>query len=114
MKKLLTLCVLILALSASLFAQAPEGINYQAIARDLTGSELANTPVAVQVHIMNSSLTTIYQEDHNATTNAFGLFNIVIGQGQNPTSNFSNINWAASPYYLRIYVDANGSGLVDM
>ncbi len=49
-----------------------------------------------------------------ATTNAFGLFNIVIGQGQNPTSNFSNINWAASPYYLRIYVDANGSGLVDM
>lgn len=112
MKSLFAACLLLFA--GNTFAQAPEGINYQAIARDLTGSELVNTPVAVQVHIMNSSLTTIYQEDHNTTTNAFGLFNIVIGQGQNPTSNFSNINWAASPYYLRIYVDANGSGLVDM
>ncbi len=100
--------------SGHLFAQAPEGINYQAVARDLTGAEMPNTPVAVQVQILNSALTVIYQEDHSATTNAFGLFNIVVGQGSNPTSSFSAINWAASPFYLKIFVDANGSGLVDM
>lgn len=96
------------------FAQAPEGINYQAVARDVSGAEMPNTPCVVQVQILNSSLGVIYQEDHTTTTNAFGLFNLVIGQGQNPTSQFSSINWAASPLYLKIYVDANGSGLVDM
>ena len=112
MKK--ALLFLVLFCSGSLFAQAPEGINYQAVARDLTGAEMPNTVVAVQVQILNSALAVVYQEDHARTTNAFGLFNIVVGQGSNSTSIFSNINWASSPYYLKISIDANGSGLVDM
>ncbi len=113
MKKVLFSAIALLS-AVSLFSQAPEGINYQAVARDATGSEMPNTACAVQVQILNSSLAVIYQEDHSTTTNAFGLFNLVIGQGQNPTSQFSSINWASSPLYLKIYVDANGSGLVDM
>ena len=77
-KLLLTLSILT---SVALHAQAPEGINYQAVARDLTGAEMANTPIVVQVQIMNSSLSVVYQEDHSTSTNAFGLFNVVVGQG---------------------------------
>lgn len=75
---------------------------------------MPNTPVAVQVQILNSALAVVYQEDHTDTTNAFGLFNLVIGQGQNPTSSFANINWASGPFYLKISIDANNSGLVNM
>ncbi len=113
MKKFFLILIVLISIGR-LSAQAPEGINYQAVARDLTGAEMPNTAVAVQVQILNSSLVVIYQEDHSTNTNAFGLFNLVIGQGSNPTSTFSAINWAASPLYLKIFVDANGSGLVDM
>ncbi len=106
------LFLILIAAQISLFAQAPEGINYQAVARDLIGAEMSNTAVSVQVQILNSAL--VYQEDHATTTNAFGLFNIVVGQGLNPTSTFSNINWATGPYNLKISIDANGSGLVNM
>ncbi len=113
MNKIL-LSLLVLLLCSRLNAQAPEGINYQAVARDVAGTEMPNTPVDVQVQILNASLAVIYQEDHLDTTNAFGLFNLVIGQGQNPTSNFSAIDWATGPFYLRIYIDANNSGYVNM
>lgn len=113
MKKLLQFAFF-LGIASHAIAQAPEGINYQAVARDGTGSEMVNTPIAVQIQILNSALAVVYQEDHTDTTNAFGLFNVVIGQGTNTTGTFSTINWAASPYYLRVYVDANAAGYVDM
>ena len=112
MKKILLLSFIVLA--AKLFAQAPEGINYQAVARDISGAEMQNTPVNVRIEILDAGLVTVYQEDHSATTNAFGLFNIVIGQGTNSTSTFSNINWANGPFYLRVNIDANGSGYINM
>lgn len=31
------------------YAQAPEGFNYQAVARDLTGAEMQNTSLSVEV-----------------------------------------------------------------
>lgn len=108
------LLIAFIFLSADVFGQAPEGINYQAVARDISGAEMTNTPVDVQVQILNSTLTVIYQEDHSDTTNAFGLFNLVVGQGQNPTSTFANINWASGPFYLRISIDANNSGYINM
>ncbi len=75
---------------------------------------MANTAALVQVQIMNSSLTVVYQENHNVTTNAFGLFNLVVGQGQNAIGSFATINWATGPYYMKVLIDANASGLVDM
>lgn len=106
--------IVFVLMAAKVFAQAPEGINYQAVARDISGAEMPNTPVNVQVQILNSTLTVIYQEDHTDTTNAFGLFNLVVGQGQNPTATFANINWASGPFYLKISIDANNSGFVNM
>lgn len=112
MRKIILLALIFT--TSGLFAQAPEGINYQAVARDISGTEMANTAVNVRLEILNSALVSIYQEDHSTTTNAFGLFNVVIGQGTNPTSTFSNISWANGPFYLRVNIDANSSGYVNM
>lgn len=112
MRKILLLAFTLF--SAALFAQAPQGINYQAVARNVSGAEMPNTPVSVRIEILDAGLVAVYQEDHSTTTNAFGLFNVVIGQGTNPTSTFSNIDWANGPFYLRVNIDANGSGYVNM
>jgi hypothetical protein len=118
MKKIPVILILLLA-GITAFAQAPpQGINYQAVARNVSGAELVNTALTVRLGIYNNSnpipANLVYEETHAVTTNAFGLFNVVIGQGtQTSPGNFSSILWANSSYYLRVEIDG-GSGFTDM
>lgn len=96
--------------AALLRAQAPQGIHYQAVARDNSGNILANQPVLFQLSILqgSSSGTMIYQETHNANTNALGLVNLTIGNGSVNSGTFNAINWQAGPYFLQIELAVNG------
>ena len=70
--------------SFSLLAQAPDGINYQAVARDNNGNVLDNRLISVRFGILATSPTgtLLHEEEHSLiTTNDFGLFNLVIGRG---------------------------------
>ncbi|UPT67563.1 MAG: hypothetical protein M0D57_02495 [Sphingobacteriales bacterium JAD_PAG50586_3] len=65
------------------FAQVapPPGINYQAVARDNSGSILSNNTLTIRVSILIAiNGTPQFQETHTVTTNQFGLFDMVIGQ----------------------------------
>ncbi len=115
LRRLLFFCVLLLPTFA--FAQAPpQGINYQAVARDASGTELQNTPLTVRIGIYTDAAATVmaYEETHAVTTNAFGLFSAVIGQGtQTSASAFNTILWASSAHYLKVEING-GSGFTDM
>jgi hypothetical protein len=100
-----------LLLCGSLWAQVPQGINYQAILWD--GTVLANQTLDVRFSIHQNSLT-VYQETHfSATTNNEGLLVVQIGQGTPTAGIFSSLDWSAGPYSLRTEVD-NGGGFVLM
>ena len=91
-------------------AQVPQGINYQAIARNSGGNAYANTTVTVRITI-NDGInpgTPVYQETHTAVTNQFGLFTLKIGKGNALIGNFSSINWAGGNKYLQVEYDPNG------
>lgn len=107
----------VLLLSVILHGQAPpQGISYQAVARDVSGTEMVNTPLTVRIGIYTDASATVqsYEETHTVTTNAFGLFNIVIGQGAQTSANtFSMINWGSSAHFLKVEVNT-GSGFVNM
>ncbi len=117
----ITKLILVIAVSISsasaLFAQgAPQGVNYQAVARNASGTELTNAPLTVRVGVYTDAAATVqvYEETHNVTTNAFGLFNVVIGQGtQTSAGAFNTIQWANSNHFLKVEIDA-GSGFVNM
>ncbi|MEX2379097.1 MAG: hypothetical protein WD530_00010, partial [Vicingaceae bacterium] len=101
-------------------AQSPEGVNYQAIARDNNGNALTNQMISVRFGIIQGSANgnLLYEEQYDMiTTNDFGLFNLVIGEGVNTNngnlSNFSQINWGAGPFFLKVEVDP-GSGFEDL
>ena len=110
MKKLflttLASCFLFLASQA----QAPEKINYQGVARDLSGNVLATQPIGLQVilHSGSGSGPVVYQETQTATTNAFGLFNLQIGAGTVQSGTFAGINWGGNSYYVEVAMDATG------
>ena len=115
MKKIIT--ALFIIFSVSIFSQSvPQGINYQAVARDNAGLEITNSNITVRFTIGNSSVSNVsynYQETHNLSTNQFGLFNTVIGQGTISGANpFNTIGWDV-PQYLLVEIDF-GSGYEQM
>jgi len=88
-----------------LMAQTPLGINYQGIARNADGSPLINQYIGLRVSITSGpDGSTDYSEEHHPETNAFGLFAVVLGQGQSSGS-FAEVDWGAGNKWLQIEVD---------
>lgn len=109
MKRFFTIIVL-LALSLSMMAQAPQYFNYQAVARDVSGSVLMNRNVTCRFVIRDISATgpIVYQETQALQTNQFGLFTALIGKGDDVQGSFSGINWGSAPKYLQVEYDPQG------
>jgi hypothetical protein len=108
MKKLLLFFIILN--SITLFAQTPQGFNYSAVARDATGKPLANRNVSVQLSILKTSPTGAlqYAENHLVNTDGYGLFNLVVGNGNVITGNLTTILWGSANHYLKVAIDANG------
>jgi len=111
MKKLILSLIAFVAISFSVYAQAPQAFQYQAVVRDSGGNPIANSAVCLQVTIHQGSAfgAVVYQEQHATTTNYGGSVSFGIGQGTPITSVFSNINWGAGPYYVETGLDLSGS-----
>ena len=64
------------------YAQAPDGINYQAVIRNFSNTLVANTTIAIRIQIKQTSAsgTIVFQERHSVTTSPLGVVNLVIGQ----------------------------------
>ena len=92
------------------FAQSPEKVNYQAVARNSNGVPLPNQSISVRASILDGSSTgtPVYQETHSISTNGLGLFNIPIGGGANISGNFNNIAWGNGDKYIQIEIDLTG------
>lgn len=115
MKKTILFLALLL-LSTTSFGQAPDGINYQAVIRNLSGTLIANTTIAIRIQLKQTSAsgTIVFQERHSVTTSAQGVVNLVIGQGTLLGGNFSTINWGTGPYFACLGVSfTNGSTYLD-
>ena len=97
-------------MSLSLLAQSPMGINYQTVIRDGDGNILPDTELTLQMSIRSDAPDgeVVYQETHAVTTNAFGLVNLVIGNGTPQTGIFDGIDWGSGDKYLEIAVDLAG------
>ena len=101
--------VLALFLTAGLFGQSPEKLNYQSIVRNAAGKLVQNGNVGIRISILQGSAsgTAVYTETHIATTNVNGLVILDIGGGVT-SGNFSSINWATGPYFIKTETDPTG------
>jgi hypothetical protein len=107
MKMLLFIAFLFDVLIAS--AQAPQGVNYQAVIRNPNGVTINSTPVTLKLDILQGAANgaIVYTEVHTATTSAIGLVNLVLGNGTPLLGTFSAIDWANGPFYIQVSVDLN-------
>lgn len=108
MRKLLSILIGIIT-CVSLFAQTQDAFNYQAVIRNNNSDLIVNQSVSVQISILQGSATgtSVYSETHPATTNAYGLVSLEIGNGTS-VDDFSVIDWANSPYFMKVEMDVNG------
>jgi hypothetical protein len=110
MKSKVILSFFLLFVSLSSFAQM--GLNFQGVARNSSNAILANQQVNLRLSILQGSSTGTaeYTETRKVTTNAQGLFNVVIGDANASTStgDFSAISWKNNPKFLKIEMDPAG------
>ena len=100
-------------ITASVFAQAPQAVNYQGVARDSSGNVLSSQTVSLRLSILIGSPlgAAVYVETHSKTTDGFGLFSLKIGQGTIVSGIFSSISWGSNSYYLKVEIDPSGGSV---
>src|SRR5574344_1066069 len=109
MKKIITICAALI-MTASVFAQSPEKMSYQAVICNSSEALVTNTTVGMQISILQGSAsgTAVYVETQSPTTNANGLISIKIGDGTVQSGDFTNIEWANGPYFIKTETDPAG------
>jgi len=105
MRKLITLLVAVL-LTATVWAQAPQKMSYQAVIRNSGGTLVTSTQIGMEINIRQGTATgtVVYSETQTPTTNANGLVSIEIGGG----AGFNTIDWAIDTYYIETKTDPTG------
>jgi hypothetical protein len=108
MKRLFTILAAVL-LMASVFAQSPEKMSYQAVIRNSNDQLVTNQTVGMQISILQGSASglAVYVETQTPTTNVNGLVSVEIGTGTT-TDDFSAIDWANGPYFIKTETDTAG------
>ncbi len=95
----------------TLGTHAQTGLNFQGVARNTNNVILASQPISLRLSIIRTSVNGIteYSETRKVTTNAQGLFAVVIGDTGAISSlgNFSNIDWKLGPKFLKIEMDVS-------
>lgn len=109
MKKI-TLLLLLLSSFTTLFAQAPQKMNYQSVIRKTDGTLVASALVSIKTSILlgSASGTATYAETQTTTTNNNGLATIEIGGGTPVTGTFGAINWGAGSHFIKTEIDPTG------
>ena len=100
----------LLFFSASYGQTVPQGMKYQAVARNLAGAVIGNQEIALKVTLLTkgSAGATYYTEVHTVTTNQLGLFSLVIGEGKVENGSFTTIPWSTEDVWMQVAIKDKG------
>ena len=104
------LIALVLTINANqLIAQNTNGIFFQALARDNYANPAKDRKIYVQSSILQTTPTgtKVLTEEHQASTDASGVFSISLGNGVRvggTASGLTTIDWSKGPFYLNLKV----------
>jgi hypothetical protein len=96
-------------ITASVFAQAPEKMSYQAVVRDADNALVTNQQIGMQIIILQGA-TAVYVETQTPTSNTNGLVSLKIGEGTVISGLFTAINWSIedTSYFIKTETDPTG------
>jgi hypothetical protein len=108
LKKILIALLLCISASQSI-AQNSNGIFFQAVARDNFSNPAKDRNIYVESSIIQTTVngTKVLIELHKTRTDAMGVFNITIGNGQRTggsSTSIATIDWSKGPFYLNLKI----------
>jgi hypothetical protein len=110
--KQLSLLFILLTMALAGMAQVPQQLNYQGVVRNSVGNAIANQNVRLRLSIRDgaSAGPVVYTETRTATTNQFGLYNVVIGSAgaTGVVGTIAGVNWALGTKFLQVELDPTG------
>ena len=97
------------------YAQAPQGINYQATVLDSNGNLIINQNIYFKFNLKQDSPSSIpiFSETHYISTDDLGQVSLIFGQGTPSIGIFEEINWATGTYFMEIELDT-GQGFINL
>ena len=110
------LFALVLTITANqLFAQTANGIFFQAVARDNFSNPAKDRKIYVQTSIIQTTVTgtNVLTEEHQANSDATGVFSVSIGNGTRvggTAANLAGIDWSKGPFFLNLKVSITPIG----
>ncbi len=112
-KRIYLLIILCFSITFSILAQSvPQGMNYQAVAREHSGKVMADQDITLKVTLMSRNTKEIdietYSEVHQVRTNKLGLFTVTIGQGEADFGIFSEVPWSSQDIWMELAIDTDG------
>lgn len=110
MKNLLLLIFMTMLCGVSAYAQqVPQGMRYQAVARDVDGQVINEQPISLQIHLRAGERgEVLYTEQHRVSTNSLGLFAVTVGGGKTIFGEFASIPWSLADIWMDIEMDDQG------
>jgi len=104
--KISFLLLLIFSIKNTYAQTKPDGILFQAVARDGAGNAAASRTIYVKIAILKNTETgeNIYNETHQVLSNDEGIFTVIIGKGVRTSgvASLSNIDWRAAIYFFNV------------
>src|SRR5271154_4079981 len=99
--------VIVMALAilfATVKAQSPQQMNYQAVVRNASGQPVTSGNISMQftIHDGSANGTVVFQEHDLVVPNQFGLVTVAIGSGG---GNLAVVNWSSGAKYLQVETD---------
>lgn len=112
MKNLLIIALLLIYTGFGFAQNSGKGFNFQGYARNADGAPLASQTVNVKFSIYpeGNSGSTAFAETQNIDTDAYGVFQAVIGSVE--TAAFQNLKFNSIDYWLKVEVKTASSNFV--
>ncbi|SHI55267.1 C1q-like domain-containing protein [Pseudozobellia thermophila] len=117
MKRNYYLLAMVFALGVlnTVMAQSRNYINYQGVARGVDNQLMEQEALTIGVGIRFGSATApvAYEESHNVTTDANGVFSLQIGKGDVVSGNYAGLDWQEVPF-LTVYLNGVEVGTTEL
>src|SRR5215218_2697504 len=111
MKKFYFLLAVLFSAVISIAQTVPQGMKYQAVARNLSGNVLSNQAISLKINLLtqdSKSSVIYYSETHAVTTNEVGLFTLTIGEGKVDKGKFTDIPWSTADVWMQVAIKDKG------